>query len=708
MKQLFFATFILFFFSLSYAQHRGMNYALKIISSEESHKSTPLPLLVKGNISELKRLQSVYNYTFHYSAGEVASISASADAISKLLETKVVRFAELVKSRLRAMNDTMLVRNRIKPVKQGASPLSQAYNGEGVLMGIIDTGTDFNHPDFKDSLGHTRIKFLWDQVPSSGSAVPQPYGYGIEWTETQINAAQCTHSDVAYYGHGTSVSGIAAGNGLATGHHQGSASKSDMIVVAIDFNKPGPTVADAVQYIFDKATLLGKPCVINASLGDYYGSHDGTDLQTQLIENNLKNISGRAMVSAVGNAGGYKYHVKTQTQSTDTVFTWLHNGSTQEEYWLYGDSAQIVNLQVAVGADRNNFSNLGRIGFKPYAYGLTSLKSDTLWSNGHRIGVIKNASSINSSGVYELYLQIIADTANLFWRIETTGQGLHHAWNFDFVSSGLPSSSQYPNINHYIMPDTISTMVSGFQCSDEITTVGAFLNLSHYYDVQDSLRNNGGVAGTFSPFSSSGPTRDGRIRPDVCASGNFIFSALVLSFKSVLIANTPTSVAQDSMHVLGGGTSAASPVVAGLAALYLQRHPYATSADVRQAITSCAYQDNYTGFSLPNNVWGYGKLDGLATMTCGEVLTGIHNYQKPKQITAVPNPFSTQTRLEFERPVKADLMLYSLDGKLLFCDHVEADHYDLSIEKLGNQQGLVYLLKLVQQDGVSVIKLVRE
>src|SRR5690606_926764 len=156
-----------------------------------------------------------------------------------------------------------------------------AYNGEGILMGIIDTGVDFNHADFKDSLGNTRIKYLWDQKPTSGSTVPSPFGYGIEWTETQINMAQCTQSDMAYYGHGTGVAGIAAGNGLASGHHQGPASKSDLIVVALDFNKTGPTIADAVQYIFDKAIQIGKPCVINASLGDYYGSHDATDLQTQ-------------------------------------------------------------------------------------------------------------------------------------------------------------------------------------------------------------------------------------------------------------------------------------------------------------------------------------------------------------------------------------------------------------------------------------------
>lgn len=708
MKPFLIAAFASLCFSLGLAQHRGMNTTLKHQLADKTSTTRLHTLLVKGQAEVLKQQQERYGFRFNYAAGTIASITCPLSTVAQLLEANLIHYAELPANHYQTLNDTMVVRNRIKPVKQGAPPLSMAYNGEGVLMGIIDTGTDFNHPDFKDSLGNTRIKFLWDQVSNSGSSVPQPYGYGIEWTETQINAAQCTHSDVAYYGHGTAVAGIAAGNGLASGLHEGCASQSDLIVVAVDFSSNGPVIADAVQYIFDKATQLGKPCVINASLGDYYGSHDGTDLQTQMIEFNLKNIPGRAMVSAVGNAGGYKYHVNTQTQAGDTVFTWLKNSGSQINYWFYGDSSQIKNLHVNVGANRSNFSDLGNIGFKPYQYGLTIQQTDTLWNNGNRIALVKNASSINSAGVYELSLQIIADTTNLLWRVETAGPGQHQAWNFDFVSTGLPSSTQYPLISRYVMPDTISTLVSGFQCSDEVTTVGAFLNLSRYYDVNDSLRDNGGVAGTFLPFSSVGPTRDGRIKPDVCASGNFIFTAMVLSMQSALIANTPTTVAQDSVHVLGGGTSAASPVVAGLAALYLQRHPNATSADVRQAITNCAYQDNFTGFTPPNPVWGHGKLDGLATMTCGEVTTAIKKQEPTDLVRVYPNPFSGSTRLEFEKNVDAEISVYALDGRLLLVDQIRSKSYELRASQLPDVAGTLFIAKIKLQDKVVLLKLLKE
>lgn len=707
MKNPFILLFIFFVISLGIAQNQGLNPTLKLLLSKDQLATQRSTVLVKGNAKLLQSSQKTYGYTFNYAAGDIASITCALNVIPVLIEAKLITHAELTPSNLRPLNDTMLVRNRIKPVKQGAAPLNQAYNGEGILMGIIDTGIDFNHGDFKDSLGHTRIKYLWDQKPTSGSTVPAPFGYGIEWTETQINAAQCTQSDVAYYGHGTGVAGIAAGNGLATGHYEGSASRSDLVVVALDFNKSGPTIADAVQYIFNKAIQIGKPCVINASLGDYYGSHDATDLQSQMIENNLKNVPGRAMVGAVGNAGGYPFHVKTQTQAGDTAFTWIQNGSTQLEYWLYGDSAQIANVQINVGANRTNFTDLGSIGFKPYTYGLTTLKTDTLKNNGNRIGIIQNASAINSFGVYELYLQITADTSNLYWRIETSGPGKHDAWNFDFVSSGLPSSGQYPKIVDYVMPDTVSTLVSGFQCSDEVTVVGSFLNMTHYYDVTDTLRNNGGTTGAFSPYTSIGPTRDGRIKPDIIASGNFIFSAMVISLQSAYIANTPSTVAQDSVHIISGGTSAASPVVAGLAALYLQRHPTATSADVRHAITTCAYQDSFTGSNLPNNTWGYGKLDGLATMTCGEVVTGIKK-ESTNKFSAYPNPFTDQTRLEFTQTVKGQILVYGLDGKFLFSDVVNGDRYDLHSSKLSPDCKGLLIVKVIGQKEVSVIKIVKE
>lgn len=91
------------------------------------------------------------------------------------------------------------------------------YKGENVVIGLIDSGIDITHEDFKNPNGTTRILFLWDQLDTQG---PHPFGYdyGTEWTSADINNGICDETD--NLGHGTTVSGIACGNGRATGNGQ--------------------------------------------------------------------------------------------------------------------------------------------------------------------------------------------------------------------------------------------------------------------------------------------------------------------------------------------------------------------------------------------------------------------------------------------------------------------------------------------------------
>ncbi|MGZ4098206.1 MAG: S8 family peptidase [Bacteroidia bacterium] len=689
---------------LFHAQSR-MNNSLKT-RFEDGALPPQFTILAQGNLLKLQG-SSIPGYTVNYCSGNIASITLNVNALSQLLEDKIISYAEFIEPNKKTMNDTMLVRNRIKPVKQGAAPLPQAYNGSGIVVGIIDTGIDFNHPDFKDASGNTRVAFLWDQVPTSGSTVPMPYNYGIEWTAAQINASVCTHNDLPHYGHGTHVSGIAAGNAMANGTHMGCASLSTLVVVALDFNKSGPTIADAVQYIYGKATAMGKPCVINASLGDYYGSHDGTDLEAQMIKSMVQNIPGRVMVGACGNAGNVKFHVKTQPPVNDTSFTWLQTSGTGTlYYWCYADTLQIQNMQMSIGANRANYSDLGRIGFKNYNYGLQFTQSDTLKNNGNRIGIVKTSASINSFGVYELFVRVYPDSANLYWRVESKGQGLHHAWNFDFVSTGLPAASQFPPITKYKMPDTLYTIVSSFQCLDDIITVANYNNLSNYYDVNNTLQSSGVVGGSRAASSSIGPTRDGKQKPDISATGDYVFSAIPLSMLPNLISTAPTAVAQGSYHVVGGGTSAASPVVAGLSALYLEYFPQATSMMVKNAINNCAYSDGFTGTLLPDAYWGNGKLDGKAALLC--FISGTaENKKNFNGMNFYPNPFSDKTAIEFNREIKGTVYVYSVDGKLLYSDNVGGKNYELNSSRFLNDYKGLLLVRVIAESETINVKLLR-
>lgn len=167
------------------------------------------------------------------------------------------------------------------------APLARSafgYKGQNVIIGIIDTGIDITHEDFKKSDGTTRILYIWDQL-STGSP-PFGYTYGTEWNSTQINNGTCTERDNT--GHGTHVAGIAAGNGRATGNnipagtYVGMAPEADIIFVRLDFRNFA-NIIDGLLWIGSKAASLGKPWVANLSLGTKFGPRDGTSLFEQAV-----------------------------------------------------------------------------------------------------------------------------------------------------------------------------------------------------------------------------------------------------------------------------------------------------------------------------------------------------------------------------------------------------------------------------------------
>lgn len=632
------------------------------------------------------------DFKIHYQAGNIYSITSTISSIKELAKLNNIIRIEYVEHHWQLMSDTAHIRNRIKNIKLGTTPLAQAYDGAGVIVGIIDSGTDFNHPDFKDVNGNSRIKYLWDMTKPVAANTPTVFGYGQEWNNTQIDLGQCTHNDLPNFGHGTNSTGIAAGNGFSVNKYQGMANNADIIVVALDFNRPGFTISDALQYIVTKAQLLNKPLVVNASLGDYYGSHDGTDLETKVMDALIANTPGRALVASCGNAGTLPFHVGYNIINTDTNFTWIKNTSAIFSVEEYADTNQIKNVMYSIGVTSPNFTDLGATSFKPYNYALNTIKKDTIYNNNHRIGIVSSVASINSFGVYELSLTIKADSLNYRWSISHAGTGRIDSWNFDYVTTNLPSAIAYPKINLYKTADTMQTIVSGFQCSDEVIAVGNYIDRTKYIDFNNNPQTTtgSGVAGQLHESSSRGPSRDNRVKPDITATGANIMAATPLSLLATYIANSSIVVAQGGFHRTAGGTSASSPVVAGLAALYFQKNPTATNQQLKQAILNCAYQDNFTGSTLPNAKWGYGKLDGFATLMCGVVPDNVQILINQSVIQVFPNPLVNETNLLFPNSDMKTLKLYNSSGQLVLEDSCLASNYSLKRNNLAS--GFYFLL----------------
>lgn len=157
-------------------------------------------------------------------------------------------------------------------------------------------------------------------------------------------------------------------------------------------------------------------------------------------------------------------------------------------------------------------------------------------------------------------------------------------------------------------------MVDMIQCSDQILTVANYQNRESYIDLNSTSQPvTGSGTGTIVNTSSHGPTRDDRTKPSIGSPGLFCMVPATVEFIQWQWANEPFKVAEDSMHTRGAGTSVASPSIAGICALYLEKCPNASNVEVMNAVTGTAIQDANTG-AVPNNTWGWGKADAFAAL----------------------------------------------------------------------------------------------
>lgn len=634
-----------------------------------------LSVLVQGNIDAIKKLTESNGGTFKYAYGNIAAIIIPAAALPAFQNSPSIIRMEGKPPHFKVMNDTMRMRNHIVEVQMGQAPLSQGYTGKGVIVGIIDAGIDFIHPDFRDSADSTRIQYLWDMNRPTNQFAPAPYGYGQAWSKKQLDSvyanpladtAEIDTMDInAQYSwsHGSHVSGVAAGNARSNGLNKGVAYDADLIVVSYNFNNQSNTeINDAANFIYTKAAQLGKPCVINASLGDYEGSHDGLDLSTQMLNNMITAQSGRAFVAASGNSGSTDYHAGYNITGTDTLFSWFpyyDNGSIDIQ--IYADTANFRNVKFAIGVDQPTpaFSARAQSKFSTIFPILAKYEKDTLRNGSGQIIGIDSITASLSGGVYFLDNYITPDSTGDYWKLICTGTGKFDCWSFDpvgnpapIVNSGLPTQINYPSIVHYKMPDSLETVCSGFQCSPDVITVANYSNRKWWINYNGNLHSAPGfIPGSIVINSSKGPTREGMVKPDIAATGNNTLSCLATYYRSYNISHlTDTgNMDQGGWHFIDGGTSTASPVIAGTAALLFEAYPNATAAEIKNLIICGAVQDTFTGSHLPDYSWGYGKVDAFNSFTqcvlgVKSIIASNDNYL----LNAYPNPMNKSTLIAYD------------------------------------------------------------
>lgn len=221
-------------------------------------------------------------------------------------------------------------------------------SGRGILVGIVDSGIDYRHPDFVNEDGTTRILRLWDQ--SVAGEPPQGYAMGTEYGSEQIDQALRAPDQREAYkivpsrdasGHGTAVAGIAAGNGRSSeGIYRGVAPKSSLLVVKLGDPKKDsfPRTTELIQgidYVIRQAIALRMPLALNLSFGNNYGSHRGdTPLETYL--DSVADLGRSCICVGMGNNGADGLHTSGR----------LEMGRTERIEVSVGEREPSLNIQL--------------------------------------------------------------------------------------------------------------------------------------------------------------------------------------------------------------------------------------------------------------------------------------------------------------------------------------------------------------------------
>lgn len=584
-----------------------------------THLKTPF---VSATIRSDASLQDLTGLGVHVrnQARNIFTAYVPLDLIERLQRSPAIEYIEVARPWEPDLNNA-LPQTQIDTLHAAALPVT----GNGVIVGVIDSGFDFYHPDFRnndgaggDGQGSTRVLFLWVQTltpqgaeagPPVAPALPgfNPGGigtYGVEYSQANINAElnnfqsppaagqppatlayQIVRSAPGAAAHGTLVASCAAGNGR--GSFTGAAPNADIIYVRKGTGNnyvyaDSTNVLDGFAYIFARAAQLGQPCVVNLSSSDNLGGHDGSTNGEQFMDNLLL-TAGRAITCAAGN---------TNTQGSHTNGTVVAGGTTNAV--LVYNSADFNGDGVIDRPRSNDTIHLWYDGHDRFTTTLTvPTAAPTV------IGpVVAGASlAVNlPNGIQVTVNSVLDDPRNNDNLIEIRMTGVSSAnplppgnWNIALQGTTVINGS---------FEAWVDRSNRGFRSWQTVVANNGTLAVP-----ASALRplavgaHDAAAAPAIAASSGQGPTRDGRIKPEIAAPGIAVNGA---RSRNMNLAN-PGALARSS-----SGTSFAAPIAAGASALLFEcRGAGLTWADIKQVF---ADQAGAPGGGVPSNSFGFGFL----------------------------------------------------------------------------------------------------
>ena len=431
-------------------------------------------------------------------------------------------------------------------------PSDLPLTGAGVVVGVVDWGLDFDHPNFKAPDGSTRLLALWDQRNNTTGASPQPYGYGTVHEQEQINQALQSLEPYRHLGyhpaaadrgggsHGTHVMDIAAGNGRVGGP-TGVAPNAKLVFVHLADRDTGglANLGDSVRLLeavdFIARTARDRPWVINFSVGRHGGPHDGTTLMELALDEFVSAAPGRFTVHSTGNYRRSRAHAcgmlkQGQARTLSFVTDPADTTANELEIWYDGDDefAVCINPPETSGAEAVPLGSQAELAVDEQVVGRVYHRAHDPNNDDNHIDAF--LLPWGRAGIWTVTIEAVHVRSGRF-----------HAW-LERDEACKPCQARF------IPDDSNSTYTTGTIANSHVPLVVGG------YDAHSRTR-------PVAAFSSSGPTRDNRQKPDLVAPGVGVLAAR---------SAPPGSVRSRGQLVRKSGSSMAAPHVTGAVALCLQ------------------------------------------------------------------------------------------------------------------------------------------
>ena len=432
----------------------------------------------------------------------------------------------------------------------------EGITGEGIKVGVLDTGIDYHHPDLKDV-----YKGGYDFVDNDNDPMETTYE---DWTKKDPNQWPETYYGTPYWtSHGTHVSGIIAGQAK---------SDSDLAVTGVangvelyGYRVLGPYGSGYMSGILsgiDRAVADGMD-VINLSLGA--GINDPLYPTSTALNNAM--LAGTVALVAAGNSGPAPYTLGSPGASALAI--------------TVGASDVPVTIPTVTGESAGNSYDL-RLMAKHFDNNLDELTGTSLSVVDAGLGYAEDFEGKDLTGKVALIERGTIPFIEKIANAKHAGASAVIIWNN--VDGVIP---------HYLgegidyIPTFTMTQEEGQTLKDSLTddTVFTFNDIGEVKTEGDHLAD----------FSSRGPSlKTYDIKPEITAPGVSILSTVPYYINSK--EETNYNYAYERMS----GTSMATPYVAGVAALILQQHPDYTPFDVKTALMNSAddLREDYSVFQV--------------------------------------------------------------------------------------------------------------